>query len=349
MQLYIGTYTRPPVGRAQGIYLADFDPETGTIRNALVAADVENPTWITLDPSKRYLVAVNEHENGRVTSFARSLDTGELATINIQLTRGDGPCYVSIHPSGHYAFVANYGSGNLAVLPMNDDGSLEPTSDVIRHEGRGSHEARQEGPHTHMIAPSPGGTLVLATDLGLDQLDLRRLDPETGRLNPVDNGTVKLHPGAGPRHFAFSPDGRTAYVINELDSTLSVFDFDEEAATMTHRQTVPALPADFQGQSTTAQVVVSPDGRFVYGSNRGHDSVAIWAVAEDGSLSLTGHVLTGGKTPRNIALDPSGRWLLAANQDSDTIFVFRRDAGTGGLEQAGDPFSVPSPVCLAFA
>jgi 6-phosphogluconolactonase len=348
VQLYIGTYTTPPLGRAQGIYLADFDTHAGTLSDIKRVAEVENPTWLALDPTQRYLLAVSEHDNGRLVSFARFADTGELAMIDDQVTQGDGPCYVSVHPSGRYTFVANYGSGSLAVLPLDEDGSLEPTSDVIQHEGHGPNPERQEGPHAHMIAPTRSGDFVLATDLGLDQVEIRRLDPTTGRLNLVDNGIVALHPGTGPRHFAFSPDERFVYVLGELDATISVFDFSEAGATMTLRQTRGTLPADFSGQNSAAQIVVAPDGRFVYASNRGHDSVAICAVADDGSLQLVGHVATGGKTPRNIVLDPSGRWLLAANQDSDTVVVFRRDLETGQLAPVAAPVAVPSPACLTF-
>lgn len=355
MFVYVGTYTEPPGGQASGIEVFRFDDGTGALMPVQTAIGVANPSFLVLGAGgdalyagERYLYAVNEGQEGKVTAFSRDAATGELTLINSQSSHGVDPCYVSLDASGRYVLVANYTSGSIAALPVNACGSLEPASSVVQHEGSSIIKGRQEGPHAHMIAPSPDGRAVLVADLGADEIVIYRFDESVGTLER--EGAFMLDRGAGPRHFAFSPDGRMLYVLNELNSTLSVFDYDAEQLAFPHRQTLSTLPTYFDGRNDCAHVLVSPDGRFVYGSNRGHDSIAIFAVDPDsGELTVSDIVSTGGKEPRNFAIDPSGEWLLAANQHSDTIVRLRRDQDSGGLSQIGEPVPVPTPVCIVFA
>ncbi len=354
MFVYVGTYTDPPGGRASGIEVFRFDEESGELSHVQTAMGVANPSFLALHPSEaqlyageRYLYAVNEGQVGKVTAYARDAQSGELSLINHQPSHGIDPCYVSIASDGQHVLVANYTSGSIAALPIQADGSLGETTSTVQHEGGSGVVAdRQAGPHAHMIAPTPDGKAVLVTDLGTDEVVIYSF--EQGVLDRV--GAIALDAGAGPRHFAFSPDASKLYVLNELNSTLSAFDYDADKLAFIHRQTLTTLPDGFAGSNSTAHVLVAPDGRFVYASNRGHDSVAIFEVdAHSGALSQTAVTLTGGEEPRNFGLTPDGHWLLAANQNSDTIVTFRRDAATGLLERAGDPVAVKTPVCIVFA
>jgi 6-phosphogluconolactonase len=345
MFVYVGCYTESPAGKGEGIAVYRFDPDSGALSLLQTATSVPNPSFLALDASGRFLYAVNELKEGGVSAFARDPGTGELTFLNRERSYGADPCYVSLDATGRYVLVANYTSGTIAALPVGEDGRLQHASSVVQHEGSSVNPDRQEGPHAHMIASTPGGGFVLATDLGTDRIEIYRL--EDGQL--VSHGSSRVEPGSGPRHFAFSPDGRTLYLLNELTSTMTVFTYDGERGTLDPRHTVSALPNSFTGESTCAQVVVSPDGRFVYGSNRGHDSIAIWAVAANGDVSVVGHERTQGSYPRNFALDPSGGWLLAAHQLSDTIVTFRRDAASGTLTPAGQVTETGTPVALLFA
>jgi 6-phosphogluconolactonase len=351
MHVYVGAYTEQEYdGKAEGISIFDFDPEAGTLSPVGVTARVDNPSFLNLDETGRFLYAVNELAEGGVTAFSRDPESGALTKLNQERSHGADPCYISLAENGRLALVANYTGGTVAVLPVAADGRLGPATDVVRYEGSGP-RPQQDGAHAHMIAPDPNGRYVLVTDLGTDQIYVYRLDTAAGKLVPNAAGTptVKEKPGAGPRHFAFAPDGRTLYVINELDSTLSVYRYDGERGALDPIQTVSTLPEGFGGENSCAHVVVSPDGRFVYGSNRGHDSIAIWEIGEGGMVSLVGHESTRGRTPRGFALDPSGEWLLVANQDSDTIVAFRRDRETGKLEATGEAIDSPTPVAIMFA
>ncbi|HEV2528455.1 MAG TPA: lactonase family protein [Thermomicrobiales bacterium] len=347
MHVYIGTYTGENHG--DGIYLCDFDPESGTLIQRDATTGVVNPSFLAIDPSGRFVLSANETEPGEVAAFERDLETGNLTELNREESQGSGPCYISTDVPGRYAFVANYGDGALAVLPLGEDGHLQPASDIVRAEGAGHDPARQEGPHGHMIAASPDGRWVLATDLGLDTTTVYDFDTAAGTLtlSQSPNAVGRAEPGAGPRHFAFSPDGATVYTINELSNTITAWDFADGG--LTERQTIGTLPDGYSGESFTAQIVASADGRHVYGSNRGHDSIAIFAVGDDGTLTASGHQSSGGVSPRNFVLDPTGAWLLVANQQSDNIVVYRRNPEDGSLIPFGEPVSVPSPVCILFA
>jgi 6-phosphogluconolactonase len=351
MFVYVGAYTKAPYGHGDGITVFQFDRESGEMSQAEVLAGILSPSFLAADPSWRYLYAVNEWDDGAVTALARDSDSGKLSVLNHQATHGDAPCYVSLDASARYLLVTNYAGETVVVLPIAEDGSVKPASSAVRHSGMSIHPDRQERPHPHMIAPTPDGRFVLVTDLGTDQILTHELETEIGNLVPNQRGPAfaSAKPGSGPRHFAFGPNGRTVYVINELASTLTVYDYDNDRGELTARQTVSSLPADFSGENTCAHVVVSSDGRFVYGSNRGHDSIAIWAVETDsGELRLVDNELTRGSSPRHFAIDPTGTWLLAANEKSDTIVTFRRDPVSGTLTATGQVTETPSPVAILF-
>lgn len=352
MLVYIGTYTR---GGSEGIYVYRLDESTGALQPTGQTAKTENPSYLAVHPSGRFLYAVNEvsqfqgQPSGAVSAFAIDARTGGLTFLNQQASGGRGPCYVSIEESGNHVLVANYSSGSVAILPLAEDGSLRAASDVVQHEGSGTDPKRQSGPHAHFIHPDPTNRFALACDLGLDKVMIYRLAATNGKLPANDMPWAEVEPGAGPRHIAFAPNGNHAYLVNEMGSSLSVFAWDAGAGRLTRLQTCSLLPAGFAGENTGADIHVAPTGKFVYGTNRGHDSVAIFAIdADSGLVTPVGHEPTQGRNPRNFAIDPSGRFLLAANQDSDSVVVFRLDRDSGRLQPTGHTASVPKPVCVKF-
>ena len=349
--LYVGTYTR---GKSEGIYVSRMDPETGAVTVESSVGGVSNPSFLAVDRGSRHLYAVNEtgefrgEKSGSVKAFAIDPATGGLRPIGEESSRGAGPCHLTVDPSNRFVLVANYGGGTAAVLPVLPDGGLGPATSVVRHEGSGPNRARQEGPHAHSVTLDPAGRFAFVADLGIDRLMGYRFDPATGALSPGEGVTVE--PGAGPRHFEFHPRGDRAYLINELTSTLTALAYDAASGRLTPTATVPTLPADFGGRSHAADVHVHPSGSFVYGSNRGHDSIVVYGIAAgSGELTLVQHQPTLGRTPRNFAIDPTGRFLLVANQDSHGIVTFAIDSETGRLRHTGAIASVPMPVCLRFA
>lgn len=350
--VYVGTYTR---GRSEGIYVGRLNPETGRLVLTGKSTGVSNPSYLALGPGGRFLYAVCEvmeyegRRSGAVRAYAIDRVSGDLTLLNEQPTLGPGPCYVSIERTGRLALVANYAGGSIAALPIEADGRLGPASDFHQHQGKSVDPRRQETAHAHCIVPDPANQRVLVADLGLDRIMVYRLDLAEGKLRPNEKPWAQVKPGAGPRHIALHPNGRYAYLINELDSTLTAFAYDAARGTLSELGTVATLPEGYEGTSHCADVHVSATGRFVYGSNRGHDSIAVFAVDEaTGRLSLVEHVSTQGKTPRNFAIDPSGHFLLAANQNSDSIVTFRIDPETGRLTPSGEVADVPNPVCIKF-
>jgi 6-phosphogluconolactonase len=348
--LYVGTYTK---GKSEGIYLYRLHPETGKFTLVNTVKGGENPSYLTLDPQRRFLYAVNEvtefdgEKSGAVSAFAVDQKTGELTLLNQQPSLGGAPCYVAVDKTGKNVLVANYVGGNVAVLPVQENGYLLPASDSAQHQGSGGNPNRQKGPHAHCIVLDPNNRYAFAADLGIDQLKGYRFDARQGKLTPNQPSSVATKPGAGPRHFTFHPNGRSAYLINELNSTVTAFAYDQRSGSLQEIHTVSTLPEDFTGDSFCADIHVSPNGRFVYGSNRGHDSIAVFAVdMRSGKLTPVQHVSTQGKWPRNFTLDPSGRLLLVANQNTDNIVSFRVDSRTGKLTPTGQSIEVPSPVCL---
>jgi 6-phosphogluconolactonase len=351
LRFYVGTYTS---GASQGIYVGQLDLTSGGLRLEGVAAQTKNPSFLAIHPNRRFLYAVGEigdfagKRTGAVSAFRIVPATGRLELLNQQSSGGSGPCHVSVDSSGRNALVANYGGGSVAVLPIRQDGNLEPATAFIQHQGAGVNPRRQQGPHAHSINLDAANRFALVADLGLDKILIYRFDAAAGTLAANEPAWASVAAGAGPRHFAFHPNGKFAYVINELHSTLTAFQYDAARGVLAQVQTVSTLPAPVEGNST-AEVQVHPSGRFVYGSNRGHDSIAVFAVdADSGRLTLVEHEPTQGQTPRNFGLDPSGQFLLACNQNSGTIVSFRIAAETGELTPTGHQLDVPAPVCVKF-
>ena len=350
--LYVGTYTHTD---SEGIYRYFMDPASGELTAAGVAARTEEPSFLAIHPDLHTLYAVNEtmeyqgKPGGAVSAFHIDPDGGDLSFLNKQATHGGAPCHLSVDATGRFVLVANYAGGNLAVFPVQADGSLNEASDVIQHEGSSVNPRRQQEPHAHSINLTPDNRFAIAADLGIDKLMVYRLDLERGKLLPHDPPYATVEPGSGPRHFTFHPNGRFAYVINEIGSTVTAFAYDADGAVLQEIQTISTLPAGWEGNSSTADIHVSPSGRFLYGSNRGHDSIAIFAVdAQRGTLTVVGYESTRGRTPRNFAIDPTGTFLLAANQGTNNIVVFAIDRESGALEPTGVEANVPMPVCLVF-
>jgi 6-phosphogluconolactonase len=344
--VYFGTYTR---GASKGIYAYRFQPATGTLTSIGLVAETPNPAFLVAHPNGRFLYTANEQAAGAVSAFAIDRATGKLTLLNQMSSRGDGPCHVSLDRTGRFLFVANYGSGSIAVLPVQPDGRLGEATSFAQHKGSSVNPERQTGPHAHFISPSPDNRFVLTADLGLDQVLEYRFDASKGTLTPSSPLFASLRPGSGPRHLAFHPAANYVYVNGEMSSTLSAFAYDPATGVMKERQTLSTLPAGFSGTSSTAEVQVDRAGRFVYVSNRGDDSIAIFAIdPATGALTAAGHTSTNGKTPRYFALDPSGGFLFAGNQDSDTVAVFRVDAKSGALASAQTLRDVPVPVSIVF-
>ena len=359
--IYVGTYTGP---KSKGIYAYRFDDATaalvplGRLGASGLAAETTNPSFLAIDADGRYLYAVNEvadykgrqgDKSGGVSAFAIDPHSGVLTFLNEVPSGGPGPCHVALDKTGRYVLVANYDGGSVSVFPRLADGRLGAASAFIQHAGHSVNPQRQEGPHAHCILTSPDNRFALAADLGLDQLLVYRFDPAHGTLAPNDPPFAQADPGAGPRHFVFAPSGKFVYLINEIGSSVTVFSYDGDRGGLHKVETISTLPKDFKGANDGAEIAVSRDGRFLYGSNRGHNSIAVFSIdSSNGTLTPVEHVSTEGKTPRNFAIDPTGRYLFAANQDSDRIVIFRIDPQTGRLASTGRKLDVPSPVCVTF-
>ncbi len=354
MFVYFGTYTGE---KSKGIYRARLDLDRGTLSEPELAATVTSPSYLAVDPSRRRLFAANEmgkfgdKPTGAVSSFAIDGATGALTLLNQESSGGSGPAHVSVDRTGRTLLVANYGGGSVASLPIGADGRLGPAASVIVHKGSSTHPKRQTKPYAHSINMDTANTFAYAADLGADRLFIYRLDPKTSALTPATPPSVALAPGSGPRHLSFHPGGRYAYVINELALTVTAFSRDAASGALTEVQTISTLPAGQAAEAafSTAEVVVHPSGKFLYGSNRGHDSLVVFAIDEaKGTLTLVQHVPTQGSTPRGFGIDPSGRYLLAGNQRSDSVVAFRIDRSTGRLTPTGQTLNVGSPVSVVF-
>jgi len=349
---YFGTYTRG--GKSKGIYCYRLDLASGKLTAAGITEGVTNPSFLAIHPSGKYLYAVSEVNDssgkpgGAVSAFALDRKSGGLTPLNHQSSEGAGPCHVSVDKTGKVAMVANYGSGSIASLPIKADGSLDKAASAIQHEGSSVVPGRQAGPHAHSINVSPDNRFAVAADLGLDKVLIYKLDPAKGTLTANDPAFGKAIPGGGPRHFAFHPSGRFAYVCNEIKSSVTAFTYDAEKGSLTELQTITTLPEETIGNST-AEIQVHPSGKFLYCSNRGHDSLAIFTIDEKtGKLTANGHQKTLGKTPRNFGIDPTGAYVIACNQATDNVAVFKVDQSTGKLTQVGEPIMVPAAVCVKF-
>jgi 6-phosphogluconolactonase len=349
--VYVGTYTNAKNG-SKGIYRYDFDPATGKLTPAGLAAEAVNPSFLAIHPSGKYLFAVGEFDGPQgkaagVSSFQIDPATGKLSLIDTKESGGKGPCHISVDNARKTVFVANYSSGSIGAIRLLEDGKFG-TLTAVRHSGKGPDPKRQEGPHAHCVNLDPAGRFLLVADLGLDEVKVYHMIENNGWVLPAPGPGYHTAPGAGPRHVDFHPDGKRVYLINELDSTLSALDYDPANGALTHRQTVSTLPAGWKGNSTCAEVVVHPSGKFVYGSNRGHDSIAAFAIEPDGTLRPIGHQGEGVKTPRNFNIDPSGKWMIVANQDGNSLVVFKIDPQTGALSPTGVRAEIGGPVCVKF-
>ncbi len=352
--VYVGTYSGP---KSEGIYAYRLDLKTGKCTPLGLAAKVKNPSFLAVHPTQEFLYSVSEIEDrngkptGGVSAFSIDRTSGKLAKLNDQSSEGRGPCHVTVDKTGKVALVANYGGGSVASLPIGADGKLAPAASAIQHEGKSANPERQEGPHAHSINPSLDNRFAVAADLGLDKVLVYKLDPASGTLAANDPPSTSVKPGAGPRHFAFHPSGKYAYVINEIDCTVTAFAYDAEKGVLTELQTLSTLPEGEKVEPgySTAEVQVHPSGKFVYGSNRGHDTITVFAVDKaNGKLRQVQNVAIDGKVPRGFGIDPTGKFLLAGGQASDTITVFRIDPQSGKLASTGQKLEVGSPVCVKF-
>jgi len=355
--VYVGTYTNKTASK--GIYVYNFDPGTGKLSPLGVASESEDPSFLAAHPSGKYLYAVNEidhfgaQKSGAASAFAIDQKTGKLTLLNQAATRGAGPCHISLDKSGKFALVANYDGGSVATFPVNADGTLGEAADFIEHHGSSVDKERQGAPHAHWIGTSPDNRFALAADLGLDEILIYRFNATKGTLAPNDPAFAKLNPGSGPRHLAFHPNGKFAYVLTEMEDSVTAFAYKASNGSLSPLQTVSALSTlrkDYKGPKEAAEIAVHPSGKFLYASNRaGIDTISAFSIdPAKGTLQLKNEYPTMGKTPRNFAIDPTGKFLLAANQESNNIVTFRIDSTTGVLSPTGDVVEVPAPVCIVF-
>ena len=343
--VYVGTY-------GKGVQAFRFDAASAEIEPLGLVGEVSNPSWVTTDREFKHLYAVSELEgkvNGVVASFAIDRKTGKLTALNHVGSGGEAPCHASVDATGKVLIVANYGTGGVSAFPIKQDGSLEEMSVLMAAKGSSEDKERQEGPHAHEAVIGDSNGRVYVPDLGLDQIRIYRLEAGSGKLVANDPPFAKAESGHGPRHMVFSKDEKFAYVLNELKPVVSVYAHDSASGNLTHIQSVATLPADFTKENSGAEIRIDKAGKFIYTSNRGNDSIQVFAInSSDGKLRLIQSIPTGGKEPRGFALDPTGRFLFAGNQNSSTLVVFKVDATTGKLSTTGKSFDVPSPVDVFF-
>ncbi len=352
--VYVGTYTENG-SESKGIYAYRFDANTARLTPIGLAAQTANPSFLVAHPNQRFVYAVNELSNykgeksGAVSAFAIDRATGKLTLLNQLASRGGDPCYITVDKSGKYVLLANYGGGSVAVFPILEDGRLGEASAFVQHTGHGTNPQRQEAPHTHSIDLSTDNRFAIVDDLGLDESLVYAFDSTKGSLANNYPTIAKADPGAGPRHFALHPDGKFAYVINEMESAVSAFSYEPTAGELQPLQTISTLPKNFSGPSQAAEIEIAPSGKFLYASNRGHDSIAVFAIdGNKGTLTPVEYVSTKGASPRSFEISPTGSLLFAANEKSDNIVLFHINQGTGRLTPTGKVLDVAQPVCVKF-
>lgn len=350
-RVFVGTYTGGD-SISKGVYSCEFDAETGKLSEPVLAAELINPSFLAIHPSGKYLYAVNEvsegpgRGNGAVTALTINAD-GTLTKINHQASEGGAPCHCNVDSTGTNLLIANYGGGNVAVYPISEDGSLKPVSCNIQHEGSSVDKSRQGAPHAHSINISSDNKFAYAADLGLDKIMIYKLDAEAHTLTPASQPAALVTPGGGPRHFAIHPSSKFAYTNNEITMVVTGLSRNPEDGSLKAIQEISTIPAGFDGRKSTAECLVHPSGKFLYVSNRGHETITAFTIdQETGLLTYVENEPTGGKEPRNFFIDPSGKWLLAENQNSDTVYVFSIDQQTGALKPTGDFVTVGRPVCI---
>ena len=349
--VYIGTYTN---NKGKGIYLYEMNQKTGALSLKSVAPS-NNPSFLCISPNEKYLYAANEigdyqgTKNGSVSAFSITPDSGELLPLNVENSGGNGPCFVGIDNRSKNVLVAHYGNGIATVLPVKEDGSLGKVSSSDQHTGSSVNKERQEGPHAHSIFLDAANKYAFSADLGLDKILIYKFNSRKGTITPNDPPFATVPPGSGPRHIAFHPNGKLVYVINEMTSTITGFHYHSDKGSMDQIETVSTLPAGFKGNSSTAEILIHPNGKFLYASNRGHDSITVYKIDKlTGKLAVVAHEPALVKTPRNFRIDPSGHFLLAAGQESDNVVVFKLNSTTGKLTPAGVSIELPNPVCIKF-
>lgn len=350
--VFIGTYT----GReSKGIYAYELSLKDGSLHRIGLATESSNPSFLAIHPNQHLLYAVNEVDNvdgkrgGAITGFIIDAKAGKLTRINDASTGGAGPCHLSVDRSGKYVLAANYSGGSVCAVAINEKGELGKQTAFIQHTGSSVNKDRQNEPHAHSINLDLQNHFAVAADLGLDKVFVYKFDPNNGTLSPNNPPFAQVAPGSGPRHFAFHPNGRNAYVINEIACTVTAFSYTQDQGTLKELQTISTLPHGVAKGDSTAEVQVHPSGRFLYGSNRGNNSIAAFSIEPlTGKLKHIANESTRGKTPRNFGIDPTGTYLIAANQDSDTLAVFKIDQTTGALHGVGDTVPAPKPVCVKF-
>jgi 6-phosphogluconolactonase len=348
--VYIGTYTGP---QSEGIYAFRFDAATGALEPVGLVGEVVNPSWVTIHPNRKFLYAVSELGNdgkasAAVTTFSIDPKTAALTKLNSVSSGGGGACHVVVDKTGKTLMVANYGTGSVAAFPVHDDGTLGEPPVLIQHQGSSVDPRRQRGPHAHGVFLSADNRFLFVPDLGLDQVMSYRLDAAKSSIAANDPPFAKVPPGSGPRHFAFHPKGKFAYVIDEMKSTVTAFQYNAAHGVLSEIQNISTLPKDFSGEDNSAEIAVDAKGRFVYASNRGHDSITVFAIAGDGRLTVVENVPSGGKAPRSFGIDPTGAYFLSANQNTNNIVLFRVDGKTGRLTSTGKTVEVAKPVCVQF-
>ena len=341
--LLVGTYTS---GKSEGIYVYKFNVKTGEFSQESVAKNIKNPSFLAISPDGKNVYSAGETDNnGSVHAFAFDKKTGVLNPLNMQSANGNYPCYVEIDKTGKWLMAGNYGAGNLSIYPVETNGNLGKATQVIQHEGKSINPGNQESPHVHSVNIAPNNVDVFVPDLGIDKIMTYSLDAKTGKLTAGNLAFTKVKAGSGPRHFVFHPNGKFAYCIQEISGEVVAFDYRKGA--LTEIQTISTKPADLKGDLNCADIHISPDGKFLYGSNRVNDSLVIYEVdAKTGKLTYVAHQSVLGKKPRNFMIDPTGSFVLVANQDSDNIVIFKRDAVKGTLTPTGTEIAVPNPVCL---
>ena len=349
LPVYFGTYTGGD-NSSKGIYHSVLDLKTGKLSNPVLAAEAKNPSFLEIHPNGKFLYAVSEAGRaGSVSAYAIDSSTGDLKLLNQQPSGGAGPCHVSIDHTGKNVLVANYGSGSASVIPIASNGTLGEPTGFVQHVGSSINPRRQKEPHAHSINVSPDNRFAFVADLGIDKVMIYRLDTKKGTIVKNSPPYAKVRPGAGPRHFAFHPNGKYAYVINELDCTVTTFTYEPASGALSVIQSIPTLPKDFEGSNSCAELRVHPNGNFLYGSNRGHDSIAVYRIdSAKGTLTFVEHETADIKTPRNFNIDPTGKFCLVANQGSNSVVVFRINQKTGTLEPTENKISIGRPVCVRF-